>query len=170
MYSQEGCEPPIWTSSDGRIYRQLVGFPVEHADTYVQVVLRPVDGWPWRLLGFWSWDVDGGLRTQAAAWTSHDVDTWSTMPLPGLDVGGQILQSAAHEPGRDIAVGLGRDNSASLTWISTDGVRWRIADRSSPPIESIAAGPAGTLGLIGIWDGAGNAVTGFEVWKLIEEP
>jgi hypothetical protein len=158
-----GCAPPVWTSADGRVYTPVAGFTAGYES--VRVVLPPDKGWPWRLLG---WVVlTGGQTTEARAWSSYDLATWTTTPLAGRDVPAQIVQSAAHQPGRDIAVS--RAKEASITSISDDGIHWQIADGTSPPIETIAAGPAGLLGLIGIWNDAGDAVTGFEVWRLIEK-
>ena len=61
-------------------------------------------------------------------------------------------------------------SATSVTSISDDGIHWQIADESSPRIETVAAGPVGVLGLIGIWDDDGGVVNGFEVWKLVERP
>jgi hypothetical protein len=158
----ESCAPPVWTSMNGRGYAPVAEFPMA-ANPSVRFVLPPDDGWPWRLLG-WS---DDGQKVEARAWASYDLDTWTTMPLPSRDVLGQIVQAATHEPGRDIAIV--RAHQMSMTSISDDGIHWQTADRTSPLIETISTGPAGVLGLIGIWNDAGDAVTGFEVWKLLEE-
>lgn len=99
-------------------------------------------------------------------WASYDLDAWTTTPLPSADVPGHIVQAATHVPGRDVAII--RVDQTSMTSISDDGIHWQAADRTSPAVETIATGPAGHLGLVGVWDDAGENVTGFEVWKLLE--
>ena len=69
--------------------------------------------------------------------------------------------------GRDIAVG--RSGEQGGTWISEDGQSWRLAAGATTQIETLAIGPAGTLGLVGTWSEDGDEVTGFEVWKLVDD-
>ena len=77
-----------------------------------------------------------------------------------------VVLAAVHEPRRDIAVG--RSGEQGGTWISEDGETWRPADVTTK-IETLATGPAGTLGLVGTWSENGDEVTGFEVWKLVDD-
>jgi hypothetical protein len=154
----EECPYPVFTSSDGTTYEKVDTFPTE-GQTYMTVVLPPAEGLPWRLFG--------GLEEtgQAFAWSSADLRAWSTAPINGE--GGAVVLAAAHEPGRDIAVG--RNGRTGGTWISEDGETWRMAADATTKVETLAVGPAGTLGLVGTWSGDGSEVTGFEVWKLVDD-
>jgi hypothetical protein len=153
----EECPFPVFTSSDGTTYAKVEAFPA-HGQTYITVVLPPVDGLPWRLFG----GVEGS--GQASAWSSQNLDAWSAAVMSGG--GSAVILAAAHEPGRDIAVG--RSGEQGGTWSSEDGQTWRLAADATTQIETLAAGPAGTLGLVGTWSEDGNEVTGFEVWKLVD--
>jgi len=90
-----------------------------------------------------------------------------TPPTPG-HVGGIVLE-ATHGAIGDVAVGWTRD-SANRTWIGGGVGDWRLVAGSVPRIETVASGPAGVLGLVGLWDAAGDEVTGFEVWQLVVAP
>jgi hypothetical protein len=151
----EECPFPVFTSSDGTAYKKVESFPAE-GQTYMTVVLPPVDGLPWRLFG-------GSEESgQAFAWSSVNLDTWATSPMSG------IVLAAVHEPGgRDIAVG--RDGGRGGTWVSEDGGTWLMAADATTKIEILADGPAGTVGLVGTWSADGGKVTGFEVWKLVDD-
>ena len=78
-----------------------------------------------------------------------------------------MVLAAVHEPGRDIAVG--RSGEEGGTWVSVDGQAWLLAGGTDTTIEAVAHGLAGTLGLVGTWSEDGNEVTGFEVWKLVDD-
>ena len=158
------CPFPVFTSSDGRDYASVESFPAQ-GQTYMSVVLPPVDGRPWRLFG--------GLEGtgQGFAWSSADLATWSATPMNPDGAASAGVLAAIHEAGRDVAVG--RSGERGATWISEDGVAWRLAAGAGPEIETLASGPAGTLGLVGTWmlidEDTGSQVTGFEVWKLVED-
>ena len=130
----------------------------------MEVLLPPVEGLPWRVLGYETDDHE----VTAVAWASDDLADWTRTELPGPDGHAEVVQAAAHQPGRDIAVGWD-EQRRDLTWISDDGIEWRIAEQGSAPIEAIAVGPAGVLGIVGTWDAAGDTVTGFDIWKLLED-
>jgi hypothetical protein len=156
--ASEECPFPVFTSSDGTAYETVETFPAE-GETYMTVVLPPVEGFPWRLFG----GREGS--GQAFAWSSVDLITWSATAINGD--GRAVVLAAVHEAGRDIAVG-GQGGQGG-TWTSQNGLKWRLAADATTEIETLATGPAGTLGLVGTWSENGEEVTGFEVWKLVDE-
>jgi hypothetical protein len=155
----EECPFPVFTSSDGTTYEKVETFPAE-GQTYITVVLPPADGLPWRLFG----GVEG--TGQGFTWSSSDLGTWSSTPMNEDGVRGAVVLAAIHEAGRDVAVG--RVGEAGGTWMSEDGESWHLAAAAQTELEALAAGPAGTLGLVGTWTEDGSHVTGFEVWKLAD--
>ena len=155
--ASEECAFPVFTSSDGTAYEKVESFPAE-GQTYMTVVLPPVDKVPWRLFG----GLEGTGR--AFAWSSTDLNDWSTTAMPGNRA---VVLAAVHERNRDIAVG--RNGEQGGTWTSDDGETWHLATDATTKIETLATGPAGTLGLVGTWSADGDGVTGFEVWKLVDD-
>ena len=156
----EECPYPVFTSSDGTTYEKVDTFPTE-GQTYMTVVLPPAEGLPWRLFG--GTEATGTAR----AWSSHDLSAWSTTELTGEGRQAAVVIAADHQPGRDVAVGFAAQKG--MTWVSEDGVTWLRAMDATTEIETLAFGPAGTLGLVGTWSGDGSEVTGFEVWKLVDD-
>jgi hypothetical protein len=152
------CDPRVWSSADGRAWAPVGAIGTQWP---IEAVLPATTDRPWRLFGF---EADANFDPIAiGVWRSTDLDTWTVDRLPP-GAKGAIVLAAADGGDFDVAVGFGEDHG--LTWSSEDGLTWEVA--ASPGIEAVAAGPAGLLGLIGTWDGAGNTVTGFEVWKLAE--
>jgi hypothetical protein len=156
-----GCGE-AWLSPDGRTWTAVPGFEGPAPGPVVSVGL-PGDGLrPWRLLGY-ALD-EGSDSTGATVWESTDLTTWDLAELPGATEDGLVL-TASRGPSTDVAVGWGAGRS-SQTWVSEGAGPWSGLGASPPAIEAVGWGPVGAVGLVGRWNTAGHAVTGFDAWRL----
>ena len=98
---------------------------------------------------------------------SKDLVTWTIDSLPSAGHPHAIVIAGTQGTPVDVAISAPNER---LTWTSRDGIEWPLAQGPSAPIEGLASGPAGVLGLIGTWDDAGSVTTGFQVWRLVAQP
>ncbi len=135
------------SSTDGRRYEPVEAFP--HRDgQWMGSALAPTRSGPW---------VFGGGRQvsdsdrEAMAWASDDLGRWTVvvMPVPENSTY-SFLGALGHGLLGYVATGgAGFVDRHAITWLSDDGMSWRIADArpsADEEIYAIADGPAGTLG------------------------
>jgi hypothetical protein len=158
--SSAECAAMAWESADGRTWTPLSGFATT-APLSAPTAALPADALrPWRLLG--NGIEAGSTSSRATAWESTDLASWVEVTLPGATAASE--PRGVRGPSTDVAV-AGSDND-HITWVSEGAGPWSRLAGSSPPIETVAWGPSGVVGLVGTWDADFNNVTGFEVWLL----
>jgi hypothetical protein len=155
----------LWTSSDGRDYKPVAASPAA-CPGWIRSGLAPIGAGPWVFLGMAK---SFGANNQPLAWTSPDLDAWTTSVVPVLpDMVDTVVWGLAHRASGYVATGNVGEASQLLTWLSGDGTTWRVADAraASGPgdiIITIADGPEGMLGF-GYGDPASEDPTA--VWRL----
>jgi hypothetical protein len=149
-----GCDEDLGQlvsiSADGRRYEPLDGYPDD--GRAARAALAPTGGGPWLFVGDRKRSgFNPEANWEALAWTTHDLRTWSTSVLP---VPADTRSSGVSNLGRStigyVATGGVSPESRAITWLSDDGLSWRIADvRPSVDLslDELVDGPAGMLGL-----------------------
>jgi hypothetical protein len=168
-------------STDGRAYERLEAFGAIGSPAgqrrFIRRGLAPIDARPWVFVGETLLDKgDGTTASEATAWISADLTAWTTVALP---VPSGMVQSGAGaiaygEPGY-VATGAGgsktpdpysedgEEPGIALTWLSDDGLAWRLAVAGAARIWTLVDGPAGVLGFDPFSDP-------MSVWRLDSVP
>jgi hypothetical protein len=153
------------TSRDGQHYERLGGFP---SGGWARPALAPTGSEPWLMGG-----ARGNETQEPVIWSSTDLASWTTAVLPVPP--GRELSSRVWALGLGNAGYVAGGNSwttewghEAFTWVSHDGIEWRLADarsRQAISIEGIASGPAGVLGFGSVQ--VTEEVWRLDVWKLV---
>ena len=130
----------IWSSSDGRAWTDVDTAALATSDVELVGVLRPAAGGVVILgnVGRQASFEPGGPQLRAAAWRSHDSQSWAEIPLP---FGGQTAQgvAAASGPRGHVAT------TGQSLWFSSDGENWEHVYEASgdAPLRQPVAGDEG---------------------------
>jgi hypothetical protein len=156
----------VWTSSDGRKYQRLDAFPGKCGE-WIRAALAPAGTGPWVFLGVAE---KSGTNAQPMTWASQNLTAWTTSDLPEPpDLRDERVWALAHRASGYVATGEFGEGRHAMTWVSDDGITWRLADAGRATglgdiVFTIAHGPAGMLGF-----GCGDPVcegTATAVWRL----
>jgi hypothetical protein len=156
----------LWTSTDGRDYKPVTTSPAP-CPGWIRAGLAPIGAGPWVLLGMAK---SFGADNQPVAWTSPDLDAWTTSVVPVLpDMVNTVVLALAHRASGYVATGGVGEASQFVTWLSEDGTTWRVADARAASgagdiIFTIADGPKGMLGFSCADPGCEGPATA--VWRL----
>ncbi len=148
----------LFSSTDGRTWTALAGFPGNDVNADVAVPPDPAHAPVWIVAG-------RDASSVPALWTSADLTTWTEHPLPTAapTVEGTVSSVAATHLGY-VAVGLLTDGPDGTpyhaSWLSPDGVTWTALP---------AAGQSGNDGPDLITDGPAGII-GFDVYNGSEVP
>jgi hypothetical protein len=164
---EQGGKTTLWTSSNGRDYEPVANFPGA-CPAWIRAGLAPTGVGPWVLLGMAK---SSGPDDEPLAWTSPDLDTWTTSVVPVLpDMVNTVVWALAHHGSGYVATGEVDEARQFVTWLSDDGKMWRVAEARAAAgpgdiIYTVADGPAGMVGF-----GCGDALCEgpTTVWILAE--
>ena len=101
------------------------------------------------------------------AWSSRDLTTWTETVLP-VPTGASEAAVSSLARVDDGYIAAGQGGGQTLTWLTADGVAWRLADatpRADRTIDHLADGPAGLLAFGALADKGRQDTYHLAVWR-----